>query len=260
MKGYKYLSEGMRGPIIPSFEYELDKWHKVEDDDKLCICSYGFHYFKDLSDLLIFMYRTWQMRVYDIYEVEAAGKIMSSSSGKFDKYCSSEIRIVREIPREEIERYMITNGIAYNSDSRLRIAAANYGLCLDSLINDEDDYVRAAVAKHKFGLDVLINDEDWYVRAVVAEQGYGLDVLINDKNWSVRMVVAHQGYGLDKLVYDSEWQVRKAVAEQGYGLNILVRDNDPQVRYIAKKKLSEQQGIEIGDRIYTLSDMIELIN
>ena len=79
-----------------------------------------------------------------------------------------------------------------------------------SFIKDTNVIVRMAVANQGFGLDTLINDESWEVRMAVANQGFGLDVLVNDKGGYVRKAVANQGFGLDILINDEVWMVRRA--------------------------------------------------
>ena len=153
MRGYKALNEDMStkyGDMI----YELNKEYILKG--KLIMCKNGYHFCTEL--IYVFMYYPFNSRVFEIDTLD--GEIIESKNK--DKYCSSKIKLIREISREEINKYIEDN--------------------LDILINDEDRYVREAVAEQGYGLDILINDENLYVREAVAEQGYGLDKLINDES------------------------------------------------------------------------------
>lgn len=222
MKGYKYLLEGMEAPFQQDFVYELDKWYEVEDDSKLEICKYGFHFFKDIRDLLSYIFT--EDSTIHIYEIEADGKVIGGGDSirslkVHDKYCSSKIRITKELSKEEIWKLIEDRNILYCDNWKARATVAKQGYGLETLINDTHWLVRVAVARHGYGLDKLINDEDEDVCVEVANQGYGLDTLVNDPHFKVRGAVAEQGYGLDVLINDEDEDVREIVAEQEYSLD-----------------------------------------
>ena len=77
-------------------------------------------------------------------------------------------------------------------------------------VNSPDPLIRLAVAEQGVGLDTLMNDDERNVRIAVARQGYGLEKLVDDGYLYVRRAVAEQGYGLEKLVNDEFWVVRRA--------------------------------------------------
>ena len=190
MRGYKALNKDM-STKYGNMTYELNKVYEIEVE--LIMCENGYHFCKELIN--VFNYYPLDSRVFEIDTLD--GEIIK----KGDKYCTNRIKLIREVYKEEINKYIEDN--------------------LDILINNEDRYVRLAVAEQGYGLDILINDESLYVRAAVAEQGYGLDKLINDEDSYVREAVARQGYGLDILINDESPFVREAVARQGYGLRYI---------------------------------------
>ena len=185
MRGYKALNEDMStkyGDMI----YELNKVYTLEGE--LIMCENGYHFCTELIN--VFTYYPSDSRVFEIDTLD--GEIIK----KGNKYCSRKIKLIREVSKEEINKYIEDN--------------------LDILINDPNPNVRAAVAEKRYGLDKLINDESPFVRTAVAKQGYNLDILINDENEYVRAEVAKQGYGLDKLINDKDWWVRIIASENLY--------------------------------------------
>ena len=251
-KGIKALGMDMEAIRGNGMVYELNKEYS-HDDDVICKCI-GYHYFDSIRDVMT-LYNLNESR---LFECELNGDRFDHNS---IVHCTDKIKLVREISKEEIKKYIEDNldnlvndehwvirrevarqryglDILVNDkdiDVRIEVARQRYGL--DKLINDDHDYVREEVARQGYGLDKLVNDEEWIVRQEVAKQGYGLDKLINDELWIVRQEVAKHGYGLDKLVNDEEWNVRKEVARQGYGLDTLINDKCWYVRYEVLKQL-----------------------
>ena len=167
MKGYKALSKDMKAIFGDGMQYELDKWYKMEG--KIIPCERGYHFFDNIRDIFYLFYRY----NCDIYEIESKGNIIKDDDNDYNgKYVCSEIKLVKRLTQEEINKYIEDN--------------------LDILVNDEDVDVRCEVAKQGYGLDRLIDDEDCNVRREVARQGYGLDILVNDKDWIVRCEVNYQ--------------------------------------------------------------------
>ena len=182
-KGIKALGMNMEAINGNGMVYELNKEY-THDGDVICKCS-GYHYFESIRDVIC-MYHLNQSR---LFECELNGD-------KFDHngiiHCTNKIKLIREISKEEITKYIEDN--------------------LDELVNDEYEDVRLNVAIQGYGLDILVNDKDWYVRREVAKQGYGLDKLVNDEHWFVRLEVAKHGYGLDEIINDED--VRKDISSQ----------------------------------------------
>ena len=143
MRGYKALNEDM-STLYGDMTYELNKEYEIEG--KLIMCENGYHFCKELIN--VFTYYPSDSRVFEIDTLD--GEIIE----KGDKYCTNKIKIIKEVSKDEINKYIEDN--------------------LDKLINDPNPNVRAAVAKQGYGLNKLINDEDLFVRTTVAEKGYGL--------------------------------------------------------------------------------------
>ena len=208
IKGIKALGINMEAIKGDYMMYKLNKEYTY--DGKVKCRHVGYHYFESIRDVMT-LYNLNESR---LFECELNGD-------KFDcddiVHCTNKIKLVREITKEEILKYIEDN--------------------IEELVNDEDWFVRLEVAKQGYGLDKLVNDEDWYVRCEIVKQGYGLDKLVNDEDWRVRLEVVKQGYGLDKLVNDEDWRVRREVARQGYGLIRLSFDKDKLIKNEARIKL-----------------------
>ena len=185
VKGIKALGMDMEAIKGDGMVYELNKEY-THDDDVKCKRS-GYHYFNSIRDVM-YMYCLNRSR---IFECELNGD-------KFDHdrivHCTNKIKLVREISKEEINKYIEDN--------------------LEELVNDENWRVRIEVAKQGYGLDILVNDKDCDVRLEIAIQGYCLDKLVNDKDEDVRYEVAKHGYGLDILVNDEDIDVRLEASRQ----------------------------------------------
>ena len=162
MRGYKALNKDMSSKY-GDMTYELNKEYEIER--KLIMCENGYHFCNELFNVYYYYYPS-DSRVFEIDTLD--GEIIESKNK--DKYCSSKIKLIREVSEDEINKYIEDN--------------------LDKLINDPNQNIREAVAKKGYGLDKLINDESYRVRAEVARQGYGLDILINDPDPNVRMIAS----------------------------------------------------------------------
>ena len=173
IKGIKALGMNMEAIKGNGMVYEMNKEY-THGYGVMCRHS-GYHYFDSIRDVMT-LYNLNESR---LFECELNGD-------KFDHdgiiHCTNKIKLVREITKEEIKKYIEDN--------------------LEELVNTRDWDVRREVARQGYGLDILINDWHWYVRQEVAKQGYGLDILVNDEDWKVRLEVARQGYKLIKLLFD----------------------------------------------------------
>ena len=150
IKGIKALGMNMNAVNGNGMVYELNKEY-IHDGELKCRQS-GYHYFDSIRDV-IHMYYLDKSR---LFECELNGD-------NFDHdgivHCTNKIKLIREISKEEIKKYIEDN--------------------LDVLVNDEDLYVREEVAKHGYSLNILINDEVWIVRN---EALYQLELRKNKKN------------------------------------------------------------------------------
>ena len=161
MKGYKALSKESKAVYGNNMQYELGVWYKMEGE--IIPCKKGYHYFDNIRDI----FHLFCGYNYDIYEIESKGNIIKDNDIYYEgKYVCSEIKLIRKLTQDEINKYIEEN--------------------LDKLINDENCIVKYEVARQGYGLDKLVNDTDWNVRCEVARQGYGLDILVNDEDWRVR--------------------------------------------------------------------------
>ena len=191
-KGYKALGENMEALFGDGMQYEMNTDYTMEVD-KIIPGKQGYHFFDNLRDI----FYLFNNKEYSIYEIEANDYIEKINDADYiGKYVTNNIKIVRKLSKEEINKYIKDN--------------------LYILVNNENtDYsVRREVAKHGYGLDILVNDNDWEVRQEVAKHGYGLDILVNDRNWAVRREVARQGYGLNKLINDKNENVKREATIQ----------------------------------------------
>ena len=149
-KGIKALGMDMEAINGNDMIYEMNKEY-VHDRDVICRQS-GYHYFDSIRDVMT-LYNLNQSR---LFECELNGD-------NFDHdgivHCTNKIKLIREISKEEIKKYIEDN--------------------LEELVNDEDLYVREEVAKHGYSLNILINDEAWIVRN---EALYQLELRNNKEN------------------------------------------------------------------------------
>ena len=245
MKGYKALSKDMKAIFGNKMKYELNVWYKMEGE--IIPCVRGYHFFDNIRDIFILFCN----KEYDVYEIEAKGNIIKDDDNYQGKYVCSEIKLVKRLTQEEINKYIEDNldMLINDEDYEVRCKVAKQGYGLDILVNDKNWRVRCEVVRQGYGLDILVNDESRGVRCEVVRQGYGLDILVNDKDWGVRCEVARQGYGLDILVNDKNYTVRQEVAKQGYGLDRLINDEDVDVRYVALETLVKQNEELLGVKL-----------
>ena len=116
MRGYKALNEDMSSKY-GDMTYELNK--EYETERKLIMCENGYHFCNELFN--VYYYYPSDSRVFEIDTLD--GEIIK----KGNKYCSRKIKLIREVSKEEINKYIEDN--------------------LDILINDPNPNVRAAVAE-----------------------------------------------------------------------------------------------------------------
>lgn len=105
MRGYKVLNKGLINRY--GFQYELNKKYIL--DGKLQWSKNGFHFCKYPEDT--FRYINGFEDEFDMVEVEGSGEFVEYDDnyyGYYDMYASSEMEIIRVIPRYELI-YKIVN-------------------------------------------------------------------------------------------------------------------------------------------------------
>jgi hypothetical protein len=95
-KGYKVTNSEMK---CRDYQFKLDK--KYTENGTLSICNNGFHFCQEANDCFNYYDFKPQNRVF---EVEAYGEIQSND----DKSCCLSIKLIREIPWEEVLRLVNT--------------------------------------------------------------------------------------------------------------------------------------------------------
>ena len=143
MKGYKALNLNMKAINGNHMKYEMNKWYHV--DGEVILCENGFHFCKELFyTTLCYGYENCRF-----FEIEAKGTIVEG----FDKCVCSEIKLVREITKEEFVKYFLEN--------------------VKRLSEDENWITRCMVAKNPIIpiniLEKLSDDKNGDVRGNVAE-------------------------------------------------------------------------------------------
>lgn len=188
---------------LPSLIQFNDEGSKKEHDPIKINNHAVFYFYKDIVSL------------FKQHEVYMGMKVLEIEAENWeDVYtlaaASTDITIVREVPREEIVNIIELLEWSKSDNPRLREVSAIYGCNLEKLIDDEDELVRAAVAEHGYGSDLLSRDESEYVRSGVALAGKELNRLVDDKAVIVRLMVANRGYAVDRLKIDNNENVRSA--------------------------------------------------
>ena len=100
MKGYKGFKQDL---TCLDFQYEVGKTYHQDGD--LQVCSNGFHFCKNLTDCFEF-YDKFDSR---FCEVEALG----DCEQRMNKFATLDIKIVRELSREEINKFIYGYGSGY---------------------------------------------------------------------------------------------------------------------------------------------------
>ena len=141
IKGIKALGMNMEAINGNDMIYEMNKEY-VHDGDVICRQS-GYHYFESIRDVMYF----YNLNESRLFECELNGDVFDHDG---IVHCTNKIKLVREISKEEIKKYIEDN--------------------IEDLINDEDWHVRSEVAKQGYGLDRLVNDKHDFVRREATRQ------------------------------------------------------------------------------------------
>ena len=94
MKGYRFVTDALKSEHGDT-QWMIGKWQKCKGE--LSLCHNGFHASQKPIDSLNYTFGTrW-------FECEAQGEILKDT----DKFCTSEMRIVKEIPNKVIQQFAI---------------------------------------------------------------------------------------------------------------------------------------------------------
>ena len=94
MKGYRFVTENLKSGH-GDIQWRVGEWRECKG--KLSLCKTGLHASEKPRDSLSYAFGTrW-------FECETRGEILKDT----DKFCASEMRLVREIPREVIIQFAI---------------------------------------------------------------------------------------------------------------------------------------------------------
>ena len=94
MKGYRFVTENLKSGN-GDIQWRVGEWRECKG--KLSLCKNGLHASEKPIDSLSYVFGTrW-------FECETRGEILKDT----DKFCASEMRLVREIPREVIIQFAI---------------------------------------------------------------------------------------------------------------------------------------------------------
>ena len=98
IKGYKFIESNMKSKN-GNHTWKVGEWYK---EDKIELCSKGFHACKEPLEALKFVYGD------KFYLVEARGKIVKETRENEDKkFVASEMRLVSEISDKVFKRFAI---------------------------------------------------------------------------------------------------------------------------------------------------------
>ena len=87
-KGYKASYKGK----CLTLTYEVGKTYSI---DKISICNYGFHFCKEMKDVV--NYYLFNNNNFILFEVEALGQIITEN----DKSVTDKLKIIRIVPKDE---------------------------------------------------------------------------------------------------------------------------------------------------------------
>ena len=186
MIGYKLLYDNVFAKGIYDFHHKkFEIGEELSVEGKIKINKQGFHFCPSIEDTFIYNSLMKNAKLYEVDTLD--GEVIIGDT----KCVSSKIKVIREIPLEEIKKYIEDNleRLVTSDHFRIRAELARLGYSLALFVHDLDYPVRVEVARRKYGLDILINDESELVRREVALAGYGLEILENDKDFSVRLAV-----------------------------------------------------------------------
>ena len=105
MNGFKALGKDMKALFGDGMEYEMNRNYTM-DKDYIIPNKHGYHFFDNLRDIL-YLFGNID---YDIYEIEANDYIEKiENSNYIGKYVTNNIKVVRKLSEEEIDKYIDNN-------------------------------------------------------------------------------------------------------------------------------------------------------
>ena len=119
MKGYKVFNSDW---TCRGFQYKVGETYEM--DEEPIICKRGFHFCQNLKDC--FYYYTLNKDV-KIAEVEALGDVKTEPFTPTTKHCTNKIKIIREIPFEDLEVETETKEKEVISDEYYDLGIINIG-------------------------------------------------------------------------------------------------------------------------------------
>ena len=94
IKGYRFVTDDLKSQH-GDIQWVIGKWQKCKGE--LALCENGFHASEKPIDSLNYLFGTrW-------FECEVRGEILKDT----DKFCASEMRLMREIPKKVIQQFAI---------------------------------------------------------------------------------------------------------------------------------------------------------
>jgi len=146
LKGYRFVTDDLKSRY-GNVRWQIGEWNKCEG--RLWLCTNGFHASENPLDSLSYAYGTrW-------FECEARGGILRDR----DKFCASEMRLVREIPRRVLQRFALDCAwrtvrifeAEYPADKRLRKALKTVRAYLKS--PNSENLAKVLIAERDCGHD-----------------------------------------------------------------------------------------------------------
>ena len=120
MNGYKVFNSDW---TCRGFKYKVGETYEI--DGEPIICKRGFHFCENLKDC--FYFYPFNKDLIKIAEVEALGKMNGDLYDATTKYCTNKIKIIREIPFEDLEVETETKEKEVISDEYYDLGIINIG-------------------------------------------------------------------------------------------------------------------------------------
>ena len=116
--------------------YEVDKEYSMNERD-INLCFKGYHFCSNIEDTALWYYGFSNNLLFEIDTLD--GKIIKANR----KNVTNKIKLIREIPLEEIKEYFKIHSkrLVYDNDYRVRRELAKFGYQLDILYQDTDPVV-----------------------------------------------------------------------------------------------------------------------
>jgi len=244
LKGYKVF---LNDWTCNGFQYEVGKTYELEGEIE--ICSRGFHFCENLKECFNY---------YDcvpwnkIAEVEALGEIKKSADDS--KCVTNKIKIIREIPFEDLKGIMRGNGVNLaNGVNRSYSVNNSHGVNRSNGVNESDGVNISNGVNWTNGVNNSdgvnwangVNNSDGVNRSSEINRSYG----VNGSNGVNRSDGVNWSHGVN----------RSAGVNGSYGVlnsfgvdSALFLANKPRVYSIFNKEVAEERFEEVRDKLFTL--------